>query len=295
MKKITFLLILLFISIRMNCQTAGGFSLASPNQQLIELAIDGAFLNVEQSYRLVDLKSSRLYGRNGKEEFGKTASVGIKVQKGYIVTDKVVRPWEYDANYRQYEGRYGTKLYKTVIGNGRKTVELDSIDITPCKNQSSLFYIKDTANFNADGLSVNDQNVKGKISGWLVWFVKGNNKKDTVENIIYKNTLEIKENVDEYLLEKPNTSKNILGGIFLLPTRPRIGVVDFKLVGVLVEKMNSWVMLKTEMAAEESKKSYEIKEDAKKPEDISKNELTPINDDMYVNGKSKKRGKGKKK
>ena len=288
----TIFLILITISCVVNAQLIDfNFGLSTDNQELIRKSMEKSLIVMNSSYQLKDTVTNEYYGRHGRDEFGRTYSIGIKVKGGYYLSDKAVHPWMYDNNFNRYRETYLPVFYKgyykelqdsTLTEIGKRSEYLQT-EIYP----QQFYFRNDSALFNGKGFEPECQ--IGKKDGWLVWLVadKPITESDSITStsyIIYRKTLEIKEGYQEYNIDAPSTDKTIWGGIYVVPESTDIGQITFRLSGVLVEKEGKWAVL---TAVSQNSNECVIIND----ENEGNNALTPIRKEETKNKKNKKNRK----
>lgn len=285
MKKFSIIIMAIWALVA-NAQIDNLYSFNTSNQQIVQSAVEKGFINVSSSYRLQDLKTQKLYGRNGSDAFGAITSWGIKIEGGFILLDQAVRPWEYDSNFSKYRGKYGTVPYQLSFTEGDSKITLDSIDAKACNSQNILYSIKDTLIAKGEGFKIDSSN--GEKNGWIVWLTE--EKDSSYTRLVFKKKIEYKPNDSIYEVEQPNTTKKILAGIFVEQCYKSIGSVTFRLCGILVELNGKWVLARVSLNStvpsthgEELETTVEQdKEDA---------DLTPIEPSEKITKKNKKNRK----
>ena len=100
MKRIFILISILGISLVVHAQF-----LNSPSLQLIEKAIREGVFCIEKGYQIQD-SNLNAFGRNNKEEFSSFYSLGIKTNKGYILSHQAIYPWLFDKDFEEYKDSY---------------------------------------------------------------------------------------------------------------------------------------------------------------------------------------------
>ena len=99
-------IVLLFFALIANiayAQLPQGFLSLSPNQIMVENAVEKGVLLVKQDFQLLDTVSNTLFGRNNQEMFGSTYSIAYKLKNVCVVSDKFINPWQYDENFKKIE------------------------------------------------------------------------------------------------------------------------------------------------------------------------------------------------
>lgn len=218
----------------------------SSSQELIESAIKNSMFIIRQNYQLKDSVTNEYFGLAGKEEFGISYSLGIKLQGGYCVTDQAVRPWEYDENYSRYRTTHIPIINKTeylgVNADGKyQTLSFLNQEITPLLSEK-LYMVKDST-FSGNGFFIDSS--KGNKEGWVVYIAA----EKSIYNVeigvnpsyfIYRKDINLDDGKKEYRIDNPLTNQKIWGGFYLVPEQTAIGQITFKLVGLLVGHEKEW-------------------------------------------------------
>ena len=256
------------------------FSLSS-NQQFIEDAVKNGLFIIRQEYKLRDVEAKTSYGLDGKSYFGETYSLGIKVNEGYYINDKVINPWNYDSNFDKYRNNpkytpiISTCEYKSLEDSLYCSLSLDRDSFKDAPG-NSFVRIENDKPFEGKGFSANT--TFGKKEGWLVWAVTSmpvaKNPNSPVSLISYRKELVFEAEKENYEIENPPFDKEITGGIYIVPEITEIGQVTFRLAGLLHLKNNKWNVMKIENSTIEKSNS--------------KNELTPVNKEVPKNKKRRK-------
>lgn len=290
MKKILILLLAILINNTAKAQLDNIFSFNTSNQQLIQLAIDGAFVNIEQTYRLKD-SEGKLYGRKGNKEFGKLSCWGIKTSNGILVNSIIKTPWDNDSNFEKYKDRYAPENYKTTIRDDKNEYILDSLIFLPCIGQDKIALLEDTISFFNEGLTLDCTCNNGDKEGWIVWLVGSEDNDSISEKIIIKKNLTFKKDVYLYEIEQPNTDKKVIGGVYVIPSSDSIGFLLIKLAGVIVKSEAKWVLCRPDISLREKHETGT--QEVFPTEATNEDELTPIveGDNKVTKKKNSKKNK----
>lgn len=302
MKKILILFIGLTFIVTAKGQLLGSLNLdpkdfiqikdsAYQDVRLLKRAISSSFFISRQSFQVCDKKTGELYGLNNKNEFGTEISLGIKVKNGYILTDKAIRPWEYNAKFEKFKDNYQPVPYLSEYSECVETAKYDSLDISKQKVKelipSSLYFVNSDCLSNK-GLTI-DFARAGK-DGWVVWACTDKNadlnKTPKLEFFCYNNAADASndKNID---IEAPD-GKKVLGGIFVIPISESVGVLEFHLCGVMVEMNGKWSIcfpFQKDMFVSNSTNVDKQKNDE------GENKLTPISQAPKTKSKKKKNKK----
>lgn len=247
--RIVLALFITILSLVVNAQENSTFnlSLLSNNQQLIKDAVENGIFEISHSYQLEDTTTHQKFGRYGKNEFGTGYALGIKVIGGIITTERLVEPWKYDINYQKYKGSHKPVSYKIEERQLNDTIIAPSFcqPSNPLKiNGEQFAFLPDSTVSKSNGLSLDS--IAGEKDGWIVWVVADNsiNSGESINNsslIIHK--FSIQSDTIPTLIKTPNTDKHIWGGIFIVPTYPSLGSIEFVLSGVITQNdTNNWLL-----------------------------------------------------
>ncbi|WP_298074729.1 hypothetical protein [uncultured Bacteroides sp.] len=271
MKKFS-ILVMTFWALVANAQIDNLYSFNTSNQQIVQSAVEKGFVSVSSSYRLQDLKTQKLYGRNGSDAFGVVTSWGIKIEGGFVLLDQAIRPWEHDSNYYKYRGKYNTVPYQLSFTDGDTKKVIDSIDAKPCNAKNILYSIKDTLVSKGERFKVDSSD--GEKNGWIVWLTE--EKDSSLTYLVFKKKIEFKLNEEICEVEQPNTAKKILAGIYVVPSYNVIGSVSFILCGILVEQNEKWNMVRVLLNSTVSQIPNEEKTEITGEQENEDTDLTPI-------------------
>lgn len=273
----------------------------STEQQFIENAVkEGLFLS-KQSFQICNKKTGDLYGFRGKDEFGIQYTVGIKVPNGILLTDKAVHPWKGDLNFKKYKDEYTPILYQSMYSEIKDIpnfVTLDSLNELK-EIVDTTIYQQTCSAFDGKGFDIGV--TKGEKEGWVVWIVCDKDvdfeKSTTLNFIVYRKDIKIEKKSQQFDINVPNTDKSLLGGLFVVPEYPQIGVIKFNLYGIIAPFKDKWKIYcpfvgitfeegMEPISQEENSDAIEGKDGDDEP-----SELTPIEKPAKAKGKKKKNKK----
>lgn len=221
------------------------FSLRTNNQQLIDEALSGAFIKINQSYELCDSVKDEHFGRNGKDYFNIIPFIGINTDNGFVFPSAVLEPWVYDREYDEYKGQYKpiTSASKYSALNTDKELGMDSSNrpVSGTGITKYLCLLTDTIQHQS-GLPVDT--VPGIKNGWLIWLSSNSNLADTdsVRYTSIKKEIEVPIDGGYLHIDKPEISETVYGGVFVTPVQTSIGQLTFTLTGVMVLDEEGWVI-----------------------------------------------------
>lgn len=220
------------------------FSLKTNNQQLIDKALDGAFVKINQSYELCDTVKDEHFGRNEKDYFSIIPFIGVETVNGLVFPSATMMPWSYDNDFDEYKNQYkplvtGSKL--SLLNSPEKAVRtLDGI-IAGDKLTDRLSLLKDSIQ-SVPGLLVDT--VPGVKDGWLIWLTSESNivESDSVKFNSIKKEIEVPVDGEYLRIDRPDISGIVYGGIYVTPIQTGVGQIAFTLTGVMVLDDEGWVL-----------------------------------------------------
>lgn len=294
MKKIFVCLFLLWVG---TSWVQAQFHIKSMGQEFLERIVSPSLFITSQSFQVSSKEDGKMYGFSGKQEFGVSYSVGVKVRDGIVLTDKAVRPWEYDANYDKYREGYAPVRYQSHYSEAQEEAKYDTLAYDTAKGMvlaENALYRYPTKTFGGKGLILDI--TEGQKEGWFVWVTskKGQNLKENtqVDYTIYRKSITIGRERTDTVVDAPNTSQEVLGGIYVVPTVTDIGVMEFRLCGILTPAEKGWRVVFPFIGGGD-------KGNDNAPSDVTpieEGQLTPVDSmPQQSKGKDKEREKDKKK
>lgn len=239
-----------------------GIGTINRNSIMEKAIVDGFFL-VKQDFQLEDTTNGNRYNWEGGKEFGGSTSFMVKLSDGYVTSDDILAPWDYDENYSQYKGQ---KYRPVPIRTSFMTINQKEWKVQSSPLQfdaedelaNGLKYMK-VEGEGGDGFI--QATGLGKKEVWVVWLmtaeaegesasIRGSFRLSQMEL-----TLEKKKRL--YEMEAPNTNMKVMGGIVVEPVYRGIGHIDLALVGVIGQYEDKYQMalLNTEMGDEDDDSS----------------------------------------
>lgn len=306
MKKLIATLALLSTLATANAQFSFTKSI-SVGQTYVEKAIADGIIVVRQSFQIAD-KDGERYGFRGKNEFGISYTLGIKVHDGLIINDKAVRPWDYDSNFDKYRGKYSPLLYQCSYSPTAEAADYQELD---CANAEawcdSTVYHVGTDLFGGQGFTLDT--TTGVKDGWVVWITadKGADRDQNaaIEVVAIRNSKVEVETPDQAIaIGQLTTESDIIGGFFLVPAFTGIGTMEFHLCGIIVPADGKYELRCPFVGMEAPKPAEEAHPDdavaADEGTEVAESdpetpELTPIEDSPTKDKDKKKKDKKKKK
>jgi len=256
-------------------------------------AVSSAFFLSRQSFQVADKKTGELYGLNNHDEFGTEITLGVKLKDGFLLSDKAVRPWEYNSKFDGYREEYKPVPYLSEYTEQGDKTDYDSLTCSLQESKKPLdVYCFNSNVFNGKGLECDV--TEGTRKGWFVWACTDKdadlNKTAKLSFVCCEKELDVKVGSKECV--SPPKDKNILGGIYIVPSITGIGIVKFLLCGVITEKDAKWYVSFPFVGMRENEASQK---ESSVEQNTSKDALTPIADDVYMKkGNEKQNKKGKK-
>ena len=200
-------------------------------QSLISTTFKNSFVNVHRAYVVRDKETGETYKRDGRNDFNEVQSFGIRIKGGLIVPPTIARPWDNDTAFAKYRNWYDgvARGFTAEVPTGKVVID-SNLNIVSC-HRGNLLYIVSLDN-DVDGLAVDTAN--GTVDGWIILWMADNDTATSVTSFRKEVTLSSDKDIME--IDKPHTSSNIVGGIFVKPVYPSLGVIEFRLCGVVLSK-----------------------------------------------------------
>lgn len=220
----------------------------SSEQTFVEEAVKPGLFISKQSFQICDKESGELFGLNGKQEFGTQYTVGIKIAGGYILTDAAVRPWLYNGKFERFREKYDPVFYQASYAMPGSKIKYDELDYDLTRQEEifdETLYKFSSQIFGNKGFVLDD--APGKKNGWVIWLMV---KRDTdfeksveLNFAIFRRDIEVDKDHDMFDVDSFYTDDEILGGIYVVPYYPNIGVLEFRLGGIMAKFDNRWKIL----------------------------------------------------
>lgn len=224
-----------------NAQNFADFRFKSMMQGIAEEAIKPGLFVIRQDYVIKRNSDGATFGLDNRPEFGTTYSLAVKTTNGYIISEPAVKPWLYDKHYDQLQDKksYTPVILQTRISPLQDSLSYSQIDISDSakfENHQRLWIVRqpDTSNGSFPTFQTG-------YSGYTVWI-----SVDEKKELHRKMSAKFSFTTDSIAFDKPtvitpNFSKdNILGGLYIIPSYPKIGEIQFQLAAVIVPEQDGW-------------------------------------------------------
>ena len=301
MKKIFGIVITaLFASQSVNAQLLGSIELDPKNfpqstscDNVVKNAINGSIVVVKQSYQVKHKKNGKVYGRNGRKDFGHYYSIGVKTEAGLVLTDGALKPWLYDSAFKKVEQEYEPVISLTEVRDVESDgqTKFSQYPLKMTRQQPEGLWIANAENMDSNAMEIDQE--EGEKDGWLIWFTA---KKDldanpeigiTIQTINKK--MGIKAGSEDFDINAPEGGDLLLGGIYVCPTYLGGGHVVYRLVGMTAKEEKQWKLRAPFMEyfferdqADQQQQDEPAVEEAEQEQEV---ELTPIAQDKKKKNK----------
>ena len=249
---VSIILLLPFLCTAHPAQLDLGLFKKQPNQQLIEMAVNNAFVIVEQPYVVEDPQTHQQYGSYNNDYFGIGTKLGVRLDNSIVTDSGIFTPWIDDENFVLVKN-----THKPILSNPIMFIPGDSV-ITEVKLKTNDKITKEgvlTVILSPDTTYVKGfevYNPDRAIEGWFVLVKSKKNKKNYYEPAtysIYAGNANFSTDSIIFTPTDPLIDKEIIGGIFLIPEQTAIGQISFKIGGILCQDSQSdWKLLPIEMS-----------------------------------------------
>jgi len=272
----------------------GGFTGFGNRSSIIEKSIADGFFLIKQDFQLEDTTNGNRYNWEGGKEFGGSTSFMVKLADGYITTNSIVAPWDYDPNYPQFTGqKYKPVMLRTstMKVNGEWKVQSEPMQLCQVRElKNGLKYVKVEVKETEDDdeeeeNEETEENVEGKVSEgftlatgegkkevWVIWLMATESEGETaaVEHCSYRlsqTEVTIEKGKFLYDMEAPGAAMKVMGGIVVEPIYTGIGHVDLALVGVIGQHEDKYQMALLNTAADDDDSTLSADDDSDKKSD----------------------------
>ena len=245
MRAKNFILILLTLVALPSTAQIFNFSLRTNNQQLIDKALSGAFVRINQSYELCDTVKDEHFGRDGKDYFNIVPFIGIETEKGLVFPASVQTPWINDRDFDKYKDRYKPISTKSTISLLNKVEEqAHKYSGSPIDVLAMTKYLCSMADTTHTGKGLNVDSISGRKDGWFIWVSSEKDlvETDTVKLTSIKKELEVPVDGEFFRIDTPEISDTVYGGIYVTPTQTAVGQITFTLTGIMVSDEEGWIL-----------------------------------------------------
>lgn len=220
-------------------------SLRSNNQQLVEQALEGAFIEIRQAYELCDTASGERFGRKGMDYFSVICFPGVATEQGLLYPADALQPWDSDHDFEAYRGKYSPLLSASMIGEiNRPDSVFERRDLHAMAGRQLKGDLRLCPECNSSYGGLKTDSVAGRKEGWMLWLShhQAPNEGDSIGITVQYKRLEASADGSPVPMERPDLSGNILGGIYVTSLKKSIGQLEFLLTGVLVPENGDWIL-----------------------------------------------------
>ncbi|MDE7345168.1 MAG: hypothetical protein K2N48_00315 [Muribaculaceae bacterium] len=221
------------------------FSLRTNNQQLIDKALSGAFVRINQSYELCDTVKDEHFGRDGKDYFNIVPFIGVETEAGIVFPSSALTPWANDNDFDKYKDRYkplATKSTISLLNIGEE--QAPEYSGSPLEGHTITKYLCTIADTTQTKKGLNVDSISGRKDGWFIWLSSEHDlaETDTVKLTSIKKDLEVPVNGECIRIDSPEISETVYGGIYVTPTQTAVGQITFTLTGIMVSDEEGWFL-----------------------------------------------------
>jgi hypothetical protein len=214
--------------------------------KLVEDAVKGGIVVMEQQFRVQDKATGKIYGLDTDSIFGKSFAVAFKVNNAYVVTSRTTKPWSYNDEFAKINKNYYPVPHYSFM--------------RPLADESYKFVYLDTTAMTSVGKDVykyeSTDPVKGFVSkalngtadGLMAWVKMPQNfEKDGLGTL----TLDVVKQKISFgdaasaSVKVPSLNNAYLGGIFVVPEIAETGTIRLCVAGILAKGTDgSWNLMK---------------------------------------------------
>ena len=214
----------------------------SNNETLVKKALIGSIVVVKQSYQVKNKNTGKVYGRNGKKEFGQNYSIGVKTEAGLVLTDAALKPWLDDNAFKKVEDTYEPFISLTEIRDisSEGNDKFVQCPLQMGRQQPNGVWIANAGDVAHNAMEIDTED--GNKEGCLIWCVALDNLDKDAKAKISLQT--VSKAIDlgggEISIDSPGDADTTLGAIYVCPAFLGGGHVAYRLVGLAAKEDNSW-------------------------------------------------------
>lgn len=283
-----FLWVSLFVQGQVSIDFTKKLESAINGQDVTEKAVNGSVVIVRQSYQVKNQKTGKVYGRNGRKNFGHSYSIGVKTEAGLVLTDGALKPWLYDVAYKKLGDDFEAVISLTEVRdiNTDSLTTFNQCPLQMGRQQPEGLWVANAGDVSPNSMEIDQE--EGEKEGWLIWFVA---KKDldakpepeiTIQSVNKK--INAKAGSEDLDVNIPIGSNLVLGGIYVCPAYLGGGHVAYRLVGVTVKEEKHWKLrtpfmdyfFEKSSTNQQQDEPVAVEEEQEQEQEV---ELTPINQD----------------
>lgn len=267
-------------------------SLFSPNQAMVKGAVEQSVVVVCSAYELQDSTGQR-YGRSNRAEFSQSYTLGVVTDSGLVVSHSVMQPWLFDDDFSRYRQAY-KPVWSAVSCRQTTDSVYTSIGLSADNIPSPLLMRmpNDTITFFSPLSLHTDTTFK---NGWLLWVYVSDTlgKVGTTSTTAVMSTI---QTVDSMVtVSAPSVigmsrdslaSRKVVGAVWVVPSYPKAGIVQFRVAGLVVRNEVGWVLAPLQFTRQ-SAIVVPIQDN------LPEEELTPSPDQQQMQKEKNKRSKDK--
>lgn len=272
-------------------------------QSIVEKALDGSIVVLNQYYQVKNKKTGKVYGRGGRTEFGNQYFVGVKTKYGIVISNEAISPWLLDNDYSKIASEYDpvVSLSEIRVISQKEKTDFSKYPLHMSQHHPVGIWIANDSDSND---TLVDIDTEGSIKeGNLIWLISQNkldaDKKATITIQSVSKSFCVNPDSVEFEIDSPINDGHILGGIFVCPHFIGGGRIIYKLVGMIVKDNDKWKLRtpfigysfeKNDVVQQETSKDESQVEEPAQEKDDQDIDLTPVEQP-----KDKKKGKKSKK
>lgn len=242
MKRI-FTIINIFLWVAVVASAQGFFSQGvSQNQKLVEEALADVFKLVHFEYQLEDTTSHERFNLQGKEYFGFAEGLCVKTVSGWIAPASTLTPWKNSLEVKQYPEYKPVFSAASVLSPADtvwKPLDLKVLPESEVLPETSYSRVSEVETF-GPGLSICSLDAENE--GWIVWVAREGNKLSVTT---YSHRVAIADSTT-FGIGRKVVPSGIVGGFYVKPSYPSVGVITFGLAGLMEKGSDGWKVIPIE-------------------------------------------------
>lgn len=223
-------------------QPGSFFRGVSDNQRFIEEALSDAFRMVRIEFQLEDTTSHERFNLQGKEYFGFAEGLCVKTASGWLAPASTLTPWKNSHEVKQYPEYKPAFSYATVLSPADtvwKPLDLKALPASEALPGTSYSCVSEVDTF-GPGLSICALDAENE--GWIVWIAREGNKLSVTT---YSHRVAVADSTT-FGIGRKVVPNGVVGGLYVKPSYPSVGVVSFSLAGLMEKGSDGWKVVPIE-------------------------------------------------
>ena len=205
------------------------------NNLMVTSAMRDALCIIHFEYQMEDTVSHQRFNAEGKDYFGIAEGFLVKTEGGWISPTEVSNPWSANADVKKFPEYKPVVSVASVLSPGDslfRPIAIPSLEKQTFIQHCGYSIVKDKDTFTT-GLTLGKRD--DLTEGFVVWLSK---KDSSLSVSSYAHIQKIDSTIIS--LAGKFVPEGVVGGVYVKPTYPSLGVIRFELLGILDYRSSKW-------------------------------------------------------